>query len=455
MENGEIVNYNQGEAGHLLEVVHKPTATLHIADQYTLIERKLMNIVLWHSQPENGFRKSSSNQEWHVISTKDVLALVGGAKTHNWDWLKGATRGLVTKSIEWNVLGQDRSEEWGVCTFLAAGKITKGQFRYMINPAIVEKIRNSSLFGRFQLMAQSEIRSRYSLILYEYLVDIMSRKQAAKSFRKEETVENVRLLLGLQNGEYESFKDFNKYVLKKAREGINEHTDIEVNYDLIRQSRKVVKIGFLAERKESYQMALPLDESLRKAETRLLEDMKEDPSPLVEVLTDEGVAKRVAERLVAEHGAERIVEKVGLLHETIEAGKTIKNRAAWLVAAIEENYANRKSPAEKREQAVREAKQEETRKKAQERKKEEAEKAALEKLKKEWEAFRSRQAWGAFERLAKKEQESRKKAFLEGLSGLERGLCKGGKSQVFKSTFFARVLAPECLSKTEETHFEA
>ena len=60
--------------------------------------------------------------EVHTISVLD-LARILEYDSHNHDYLKEALKALVTCGVEWNILGKDGTEVWGVSTLLAHAEI--------------------------------------------------------------------------------------------------------------------------------------------------------------------------------------------------------------------------------------------------------------------------------------------------------------------------------------------
>ncbi len=164
-------------------------------------------------------------------------------------------------------------------------------------------------------------------------------------------------------------------------------------------------------------------------------------------LVDEGVEPGVARALVQRYGSERVQGNLGYMRREIAAGKKIRNRAAYLVRAVEKDYRPRKSPGELREE-------EEVRRR---HAKEEA-RQQQEQVRREWEAFRARRVREVFAELAEREQEGRRQAFLEKLKGqLAWKMYRkdGWGSRVVQGAFFADDQQEALLSRPEEVSFES
>lgn len=109
------------------------------------------------------------------------------------------------------------------------------------NPELTELFFNIAEDGyiRYKLKNIIELGSQYSVRLYSLLKD--------KAFGKYEwtvDLKELRELLGATSKNYESFKEFNRSVLKKAESEINEHTDIKFTYEKITRGRLTRAIKF-------------------------------------------------------------------------------------------------------------------------------------------------------------------------------------------------------------------
>ena len=323
------------------EVILKPTGTVHIANRLNLVERKLLNGLIWHAQKT---RYEISDDEKEVRLVK-IFELLGWSESHNTELVKSALETLVGTTIKWNVLGEDKTKQWGVCTFLSSAELMGGLVRYRINPKLAEKISSPVLYAKIQLLIESQLRKHHSLALYEFLVDYISRTRApAKCVIEEISLPDLYKILGIGENEYQKYKAFNHYVLKPAIAEINSHTDLSVKPEARRQSRKVAGIRFHLEQKETYQ--IPLD--FRKKSTKSVgydpKKIKHEPeskqaiSELLKQLTDLGIARRKAQQLIRQYSSEQIVDNIGIIKKRRDEGKSIDNFAALLIRAIEEDY---------------------------------------------------------------------------------------------------------------------
>lgn len=213
----------------------KASAAISISNQLSLAERKTWNALLQHAYAE------LPERETHAIRTRHLIDSIG-LNTNNISYLKGCLDSLVGTKLEWNILGKDRHEEWGVAALLADAKISDGTVSYSFAPQLRKRLHNPRVFARFQLTMQNRFTCKYALPLYEVLIDYSWPESGAIEVPKI-TIEVLRTLLGVEEGLYpNSFYDLRRRVIDPAFEEVNEKVDIAAVYDLIRTGRSFTHI---------------------------------------------------------------------------------------------------------------------------------------------------------------------------------------------------------------------
>ena len=422
------------------EQILKPTATIHVGTKLSLIERKVFNTLIWHSQ-KHRFGQKADN-----LSLDLLLHLIGLGKSKNVAVIREALERLTTSPITWNTLNKDRSEEWGVCTFLAGGTISKGKVRYVLNPLLVEKINNPTLFAKIQLLVQTQFNSKYSLALYEFLLDEMGRSKGLQSLELKVPLETIRYVLQFDG----AYKYLNSDVLRPCIKEINKHSDINVSFQTIKKGRSVAALKFIVE-KTAFQIQMTFDD-IKVMELEQKDAEASVKSELTLRLIEKGVSSRKAETLVKNYDAERIVANLELVTKEQKSGK-IKNAAAYLVRAIEEDYRPKKNPEEIRKEQEQKAL----------RKAEKAKQHQIA-LEKEWEEYRDKRLHEAFEAMPDTWKAAQQKKFIEkieqeakedrGAVIYERYRASKFESAIVMANFLAS-LRDQLLNRPEEQSFKS
>jgi hypothetical protein len=107
-------------------------------------------------------------------------------------------------------------------------------------PSAMEYIFNIENLGyiRYKLRNVINLTSRYSYILFSYLLDNRYRKTW------EISLNDLKSLLVCTAESYSEFKLFNDRILKKCKAEINAKTDIKFDYFTVKKGRKVTGVRF-------------------------------------------------------------------------------------------------------------------------------------------------------------------------------------------------------------------
>lgn len=313
--------------------VIKHSAAVQISNEVNLLQRRAWNVLL-----ANAFDELDRKDQFQ-ISVKDLCRVLG-YDSRNDKHLKQLIRSLVDIKVEWNVLGKD-GNDWGIAVLLAQAQIINGVLKYGYAPILRERMYHPAMYAKINLSLQNDFDSKHSLALYELFLDYYNVKNEYGE-TPVISIEDFRKLLGLTDDEYKNFRDLNYYVIKKALKEINKKTDLLVETEYKKKSRKVVALKF---RINSDQ----IDENvidIKGIEKKIIETQEEkqesvdviDNQALFQVLTREfGISNGMAEKILKTKDEFYIEEVLELVRNQIESGK-VKNIAAFTVKALEDDY---------------------------------------------------------------------------------------------------------------------
>lgn len=97
-------------------------------------------------------------------------------------------------------------------------------------------------FTSYQLKNVLHLDSKYSIRIYELLKQYQGYKKPTKD--REFDIQDLRDKLGIAKDEYKRFVNFETRVLKTSMQEINQHTDVKMTYEKIKNGRKIVRIRF-------------------------------------------------------------------------------------------------------------------------------------------------------------------------------------------------------------------
>ena len=225
------------------EVV-KHSAAIEIRNAPSLLQRKAWNWLLCNAYDELPIK------DFHSVKVKE-LAEVMEFKSKNEEYLKQALKGLVSCTVEWNLLNKDKKQVWGVSTLLASAEIENGVCTYSYSVHLRKRLHNPAIYARINLSIENKFESKHSLALYELCSDY--RKVGETPWIP---IRDYRDLMGVSVDKYTEFKKFNKWVIKDPIKEIDKVSDLTVTSEYKRQGRggKVVAVKFIVDRKPKEQV---------------------------------------------------------------------------------------------------------------------------------------------------------------------------------------------------------
>jgi len=214
----------------------KHSSAIQITNRINLLERRTWNVLMSRAYDDLPVK------EEHTIRLAELMRALS-LSSKNYDRLKEILETLATTAVKWNVLGKDNQDEWGVTTLLAQAKIKRGLCTYAYSPEMRRRLHNPRIYAKINLSMQNRFTSKHALALYEMFVDYFNVRR-----RYGETpfipIDTFRELMGFQEGEYSEFKILNRWVIKEPLEEINDKSDLLVEAEYKKASRRVVAVKF-------------------------------------------------------------------------------------------------------------------------------------------------------------------------------------------------------------------
>ena len=338
---------------HLAEIneVIKASPAIQVQGKMTHLQRRTWNVLLANAYDE------LPNREIHRVSVAELARKLGYASNDS-EHLKETLKALVDYTVEWNVLGKDKKQRWGVASLLASAEIENGVCTYSFAAHLRYKLYNPRIYTKLNLRLQNRFTHRYALILWEVCFDYfdIARNQGETPFIP---IETFRDLMGLDKDEYPLFKEFNRNVIKPAIQEINALTNFFIEIEPKRIGRKIAELKFRISRLKE----LPTVQSTQETFSFDIEDLP----PIAIKLVQAGVSRKEALRIanqeweavdaaaVPEESGDFAVyveEKIGLAQQATD----VKNMGGFIVKAIRENY---QDPVFRKELQVRKAEERE------------------------------------------------------------------------------------------------
>ena len=215
-------------------------ATMHnkfIEARYklTLEEQRIFLSLVSLIQPDDEDFKD------YKISVKAIAELIGTKHKNMYRVLDEATDRLMQRIIKIEAIDENDKKVFKKFAFISYAEYKEGEGYLIVS---IDKhlkpylLQLKEQFSKVPLKYLFRLRSTYAVRLYELL------KQYENTGYRVDYLPDLREMLGVEKNEYKRFEAFDRRVLKKAVEEINEKTDLEVSYSKKKTGRKITHIEF-------------------------------------------------------------------------------------------------------------------------------------------------------------------------------------------------------------------
>lgn len=252
-------------------------------------------------------------------------------------------------TVMWNLLDHDDVEEWGVSTLLSEAVIKKGVCTYAYSPSLREKLYKPELYARINLSVMSKFTASYALALYENTLRF--RNVGSTGWRE---VAVWRSVLGVEEGEYRQFKEFNKKVLKPAMAEVNSTSDILLEMQFRREKRRISDIRFQVREHPQMRMPFPIKDRLLEQVRQTERGQAPAHTAVFRRMLAFGLTATQAQQAEAEYDEAYIAAILDVVERDFNAGK-VENLPAYTCAALRKDFRPKPSARERAQTAAKAA----------------------------------------------------------------------------------------------------
>lgn len=212
----------------------------------SLVEQKTINFLISLIKPKEYYPNQIQPFEYD-FQIQDYCKICGidYKSGENYKLVRDTLKSLRDKSIIIQLEnGTETSVSWINKFWSNKGKgYAKIRFDEDIAPYIFDLCNNTT---RYELLNVLPMKSKYSVRLYELCRSWSGLKV------KVYTIEEIKRLLNIKQGELSRYPDFRRRVLETSQKEINNLTDLNVIFEPIKKGRKVIKIKFIITKKDNF-----------------------------------------------------------------------------------------------------------------------------------------------------------------------------------------------------------
>jgi plasmid replication initiation protein len=275
------------------EQVKKHVAAIHTSGVLSLLERKMVNVLLLNAYDALLTRRT------HTLPIKHLCAMLGWDESNNIERLQEVLLKLATTAVEFNMM-EDGKEVWRVMSMLSYGEIKDGVCTYRYDEYLAERLYDPEIYATINIGVQRRFEGSYALTLYENCL----RYKAVGSTGWWE-LNRFKKIVGASAAMYDEFKYLKRDVIIKPIAEINRVSDIQLEPEFQKQGRKVTAVRFLITENPQQTLLKPMIEddhaAIRESEIfkRLLDHGIGERLAILWILQDEERARQVVEYVEA------------------------------------------------------------------------------------------------------------------------------------------------------------
>ena len=228
----------------------KNIGAIQISNDLTLVERKIMNVILWNAlcAEQKNLTLHHKNKKYYKITLAEISEYIGWDNSHNISTIKDSMKKLVETSLQFNIFEVQKTNDgkWNVITSLLSGAIFQDsgqEILYCFSDIIKDIILKPTLYATLDLCLQQDINSKYTLALWEYLAGELALKNHKCTTEYLTIDDYVKLIAGSQT-KYTEFRKINEKLIKNPSKELIQKTDIQLEPEYLKEGRKVVAIRF-------------------------------------------------------------------------------------------------------------------------------------------------------------------------------------------------------------------
>lgn len=296
-----------------------------ISGKRSLLQRKAINALL-KIVGDMGFDKPS------YLTTRIAFSSASGFNSNDVEHLKATAAAITDLRVVFDVMNSENIRHVGSVNLFSAIVFRSDGQIYIEMPDITKKmLEDDKKFALINMQIHAQFESLYAYILYENCLLYMSEGETPSW-----TIDEWKKLLEVDDEQstYHEFKFFNNKVIKFSVNEVNKVSDIIIEPIYHKQGRSVTNISFKIEKKPQAMFDFLAKNSSLELEQKIV---------------DFGVTEKVAQKLVQEYEAERIIGNIEYTEKRFADGKvTNDGLAGFLIKAIENDYRPKESPLVKK-----------------------------------------------------------------------------------------------------------
>ena len=299
--------------------IYQSNKLIEASHAFTVLEQKLVRLLA------SMIQKDDIEFKQYRFKAMDLSKIVGIQQKNIYKSLDKITDKLMSRII---TIRNDKEQKFKKFHLIKTAEFENGVLTMEIDEKMKEFYLQLKQYTKYQLKNIMKFKNIYSFRLYELL------KQYEKIGNRIITITDLRTALDIDVKKYVIYSNLKQKVIKIAINEINNSTDLYIEYEELKESRKVTSLKFHIKQKQNNKASNEIAATLANI----------NPEPQ-ENIADIKLVKEIIREPISDAEAQSILSSangnINIIKEKYRysvAAAKIGNVVGWLIDAIKKDY---------------------------------------------------------------------------------------------------------------------
>ncbi|MGO5066926.1 replication initiation protein [Clostridium sp. LCP25S3_F8] len=279
----------------------------------TVTEQKLVRLLA------SMIRKDDNDFKEYKFSTKDLIKILNTSKGRFYRDIDNITDLLMQRIIKIKDISNGEFEKYH---WVDVAKYKSGVLILKINKDLKPFYLSLDWYTKYQFKNIMQFKSTYSFRIYELL------KQYEKIGYRIITINELRNMLAIEKNKYPKYANLKQKVIGVAINEININTDLNIDYEELKESRKVTSIRFYIKSNIQDKAKSEVVVSLEYEDSNYINEVK--------AILDEKITSLQAKQIYDAAGGD--LDLIKYRYNIAKEKNNVKGIVGFMISSLKTNY---------------------------------------------------------------------------------------------------------------------
>ena len=307
----------------------KSNKLVNSRQSFSALQQRMITLLSSRIMPEDD---ELNEHEFHVSEIIRERRLGG----REYKTIVDALKGLLSSQVQIEMIVEGK-REWQGYNLFSKAKYSEASQVVSLSFAPEMKVFFLHLKGNYTsylLKSVDGFKKAYTIRIYE-----LCKQYYPLIKERKIPLEELKFLLSIEN-KYKTWSDFKKYVISPSLKEINTHSDLLLDYEPIKQGRKITEMKFLIDKNPNFKPSESEETVL--AQAKWIEDKKLNDTQNSSDIPS-WIDEKTYQKLLKKYDKSLIHFSI---HKIEQKGEEIENPKAYLIKGLRNNWFVKESEEE-------------------------------------------------------------------------------------------------------------